>query len=168
MEASIKRLIKSVAITTLIVLLSVPIWNYTSSKNSLSLADAYGDLDIAIDIGGFSALTLVENDRAFDVISPTDLSFRNQNNFSKNFEILLLVTKDSTVDTNSIQVALDKEVYSLKELKKREDDENWYFVLKEIGLDAYSEIQYKTRIWLDASSAKIDENAILITNFIAK
>ncbi len=168
MEANIHRIMKSVIITTIIVLFSIPIWNYTSHKNSLALADAYGNLDIAVDIGGFSALTLVENNRAFDVISPTDLSFRNQNDFKKDFEILFLVTKDSTVDPNFINVSLDNKVYSLKNLERREDEENSYFVLRKESLDAYSEIQYKTRIWLDAEAARPTENSILTTNFIAE
>ncbi len=168
MEKSINRLILSVAITTLLFFISIPLWNYSVAKRSAILASGYGDLAISINMGVFDQLVAIEDYRAFDYIKPTKISFRNRNGFKKDFELLLLVSKDSTINYKDLKVALGKEIYNLKDVEMLEDSENYYFVLNNYSLDAYSEDSIDVRIWLDENIKVSPIDKSLSTNFITR
>lgn len=168
MDKRINRLILSVVITTLIVLASVPLWKYSSERHSAILASNSSDLAISTEVGTFSSLIVVEDDRAFELITPTELSFRNRNSDSKDFKILFLVEKQSTINYQDVKVSLDDNIYNLKELEKIEDDKNYYFVLESSSLKGYSEKKVNARIWLDEDIQNLDDNSYITSNFLAR
>lgn len=168
MERSINRLIISVTITTLLFFISIPLWNYSVAKRSAILASSYGDLAISVNIGTFDPLVAIEDYRAFDYIQPTKISFRNRNGFQKKFDLLLLVSKDSTVDYKDIKLAIGEKIYHVKSLEMLEDEDNYYFIINNYSLEAYSEDSIEARIWLDENTHAPLSNKSLTTNFITR
>ena len=168
MERSINRLIISVTITTLLFFISIPLWNYSVAKRSAILASSYGDLAISVNIGSFAPLVAIEDYRAFDYIKSTPISFRNRNGFKKDFELLLLVSKDSTIDYKYIKLAIGEKIYHVKSLEMLEDDDNYYFVINNYSLEAYSEDSIEVRIWIDENIQGSISDKSLTTNFITR
>lgn len=167
MESSINRLILSVVITTLLFFISIPLWNYSEAKRGAILASEYGDLAISVSMESFDQLVAIEDYRAFDYINPTKISFRNRNGYKKNFELLLLVSKDSTISYKDLKLAIGEKIYNVKSLEMSEDNNNYYFTLNNYTLDAYSENSIMVRIWLD-EDIETPSGKSLTTNFITR
>lgn len=168
MDKSVKKLIASVIITTILVIVSVPLWNYSSGRKGSILANSFGDLRIAVEIGKFEPLIMVEDERAMELIAPTDINLRNRNDETKKYELLLLVDKKSTISYEYLRVSLDKEIYNINELEMFEDNDNYYFLLVEEKLEAYSSTTKQARIWLDEDTKNLTETAFLTANFITR
>lgn len=168
MDKSIKSLILSVVLTIIIVAISVPLWNYNGMKKGALLANNYGDLEISVNIGKFADLIVIEENRAFDNITPTIISLRNQNDTKRQFEVLFLVNKKSTISYKDLYVSLGDNIYDLNKVVMLEDSENYYFVLESHSLDAYKEEELETRIWIDDDIEKLSDDSSLTTNFITR
>lgn len=168
MEHSINRLILSVTITTLLFFISIPLWNYSVAKRSAILASEYGDLAISVNMESFDQLVAIEDYRAFEYIRPTKISFRNRNGFKKDFELLLLVSKDSTISYQDLKVSIGEKIYNIKSVEMLEDSENYYFILNNYSLEAYSEDSINVRIWLDENIQVSPSDKSLTTNFITR
>lgn len=168
MEKKIKRLILSVLITVILVLISVPLWNYSSGRKGSMLASSYGDLSITINIGTFPDLIVIEDDRALEYIDETPVILRNPNDTTKKFDMYYLLDKNSSIDYKDIVLSLDKNIYHLKDLEFIEDNDNYYFKINTMSLGAYSDKTFKVRIWLDENISHLDEDMVLISNFITR
>lgn len=168
MEKSVSRIVVSIIITLILVVISIPLWNYSSGKKGALLVDSYEDLSIAVTIGEFKELLIVEDNRALDLIDTTKLSLRNRNDFSKDCELLMLVNKDSTIDYSYVRVAVEDKIFKLKDLDMYEDNDNYYFVIGNYDIDAYSNIEVNVRIWLGEDIGVVLDKDSLITNFITK
>lgn len=167
MDNKINRLVISVIVTVMLVFISVPLWNLTSKTRSDMLANSYGDLSITVNIGTFPELVVIEDDRAIEYLNDTPVIFRNPNDKSKKFKMHYLVDKKSTIDYKDIVVSINDNIYHIKDLEKIEDNDNYYFLLSESSLGAYSDKTYHVRIWLDENTSSVSEDMILISNFIA-
>lgn len=168
MDKSVKRLAISIVLTFILVIASIPLWNYSSGKKGAILAESYKDLSIAVDIGEFSQLLIIEDDRALQYVTPADISLRNKNSYEKECELLMLIDKSSTIDYKFIRVAVDKNIYKLTDLEKFEDNSNYYFVLGKYKIDKYSAIKENVRIWLGEEIGIIDQDSSITTNFITR
>ena len=62
--------------------------------------------------------------------------------------LVLKVGKNSSLDYQYVNIAVDNEVFSLKDLSRIDDQENYYFILDENTLKGEQKI-YKMKIWLD-------------------
>ena len=49
-----------------------------------------------------------------------------------------------------------------------EDNENYYFKLEDVEIDAYKTIDMQARIWIDVNVSGLDSKSTLVTNFIVK
>lgn len=168
MDKKVKRLFISMIITFILVFSSIPLWEYASGKKGAILAQSNNDLKITVVIGEFPQLLIIEDDRALDYIKPTKLSLRNKNDEEKKCELLMLIDKKSTIDYNYIRISVDNKIYKLNELVKVEDNENYYFVLGEYSIKAYSDKLVEVRLWLGEETDKITAESSLTTNFITR
>ena len=53
MRNEVKKLVISVVVTALVVLLSIPVWNFANANNGLSLASLYSNLSMSVKVGRF-------------------------------------------------------------------------------------------------------------------
>ena len=63
-------------------------------------------------------------------------------------------------DSSGIAIALNNEIYDLKELDYIEDDSYLYFMVDEDTLDAYTNVNISVRIWTTALNGKLTSSFI--------
>lgn len=168
MKKGVKGLIISIIITLSIVLVSIPLWSFSSGNRIGILANSYYDLPITITIGKFSPLIVIPDEYVADNIEPTIIQMRNKNGFEKECELYMLITKDSTLDYNILHLAIDDNYYKLNELEKSEDDVNYYFKIDKYSIESYSNKEILAKIWIDGSVEYLDGNSKLTANFIIR
>ena len=168
MDKSIRRLTVSIFLTFILVVASIPLWSYSSGKKGAILAESYKDLSIAVDIGEFSQLLIIEDERALEYVAPTYISLRNKNNYEKEFELIMLIDKTSTIDYKFIRIAIDDKIYKLADLEQFDDNDNYYFILGKYSIDKYSSMTENVRLWLGEEIGIIDQSASITTNFITR
>lgn len=168
MQKSTRKIVISLICAISLILVSYPIWRYASGSKVGILANSYGELPLSIDMGTFESLVIVDDEMSGSVINDTDISIKNRNGYNKKANLYIIVEKISTIPYQFIRVAIDDEVYHLNELAFEEDENNYYFPLKEIEVKAYEDKTFKARIWLSQETAGVDPKATLVTNFITK
>lgn len=168
MDKSVRKIVISLVFAISIILVSYPIWRFASGEKVGILANSYGELPLSIDVGSFEPLVIVDDEMSKTVINDTDIFIKNRNGFDKKENLYILVEKVSTIPYQFIRVAIDDEVYSLDKLAVEEDENSYYFFLKEVEVKAYEETNLKTRIWLSQETNGVDPSATLVTNFITK
>lgn len=168
MNRRIRRLIISIVIAISVVLVSIPIWSIANGNRIGILANSYGELKISTRVGAFESLLVVGDEKAFEIINPTTISFKNRNGYKKDFDLYLLIDKKSTVPYEYIRVSINDTIYSLSELEVESDEYNYYFKLESRSLDAYKDEDVNARIWINNNSEGLTSESSLITNFITK
>lgn len=167
MDKNIRYIIASVIVTVAIVLISLPLWINNNDRDEL-IARGYEDLPIAVSIEEFSPLVIIEDSRAFANIEPTKVTYRNRNGFAKDAEIVLLYDKTSTIPYQYLKVSLGEEIITLRDVNYEEDADNYYFSLTKKNIAAYSDEVFMVRLWLNENIVDVDEDDVIITNFIAR
>lgn len=168
MQKSTRKIVISLVCAISLILISYPIWRYASGSKVGILANSYGDLPLSIDMGTFEPLVIVDDEMSGTVINDTNISIKNRNGYDKKTNLYILVEKISTIPYQFIRVAIDDEVYRLNELDLEEDENNYYFYLKEVEIKAYEDQNLKVRIWLSQETEGVDPTATLVTNFVTK
>lgn len=168
MDKRVKQLIIHIFVTIAIVIASIPLWGLSQAQSGSLLATSFNDIKVDLEYDDFSSLVIVDDDMALELLKPTTLYMRNQNDFEKTYELVLVINKNSSVSYNNLRVSLDDEIIKLKDLNVTSDKDNYYFVLNEYTLDAYSDTSVDARLWLDSTSSDIDLNSTLTTNFITR
>lgn len=168
MQKNVRKTIISLIFAISLILISYPIWRFASGAKVGILANSYGELPLNIDIGSFESLVIVDDEMSGTVINDTDIFIKNRNGYTKKNDLYIVVEKISTIPYQFIRVAIDDEVYRLNEIEVEEDENNYYFYLKEVEIKAYEDLDLKARIWLSQETDGVDPTAILVTNFITK
>ena len=168
MDKNVVKISTSIIITLILVMVSIPLWNYSSGKQNSILADSSEALNISVIVGDFPKMLIIEDERAFDNIEPTTISLRNRNSFNKDCALLMLVSKESTLNYKNIKIAIEDKTYNLKDLIAEEDKENYYFYLNKYKIEKYSNIEIRVRMWLDENTKLPSGTPKLITNFVTK
>lgn len=163
-----KGLLVRIIFMLLIIVISYFLWDYKSINESATLASSFDDMDIFVYVEQPESLNVISTNKALEYIDPSDLVLRNKNKFNKNVDLVLLINKMSTIDKDYIRVSIDDTIYELNNMSFEEDEENYYYKLNNLDIEAYSSKELKTRIWLDDKINTINENAFLTTNFIVK
>lgn len=168
MDKRVRKILLSIIITFILVFASIPLWEYSSGKKGAILAQSYNELSIAVEIGEFQELLIIEDERAFEYIASTPISLRNKNDKTKECELLMLIDKKSTIDYNNLKISIDDTIYKLTDLNKIEDNENYYFIIGKYNIEAYKNEKVNIRLWLSEETTGVSANSTLTTNFIAR
>lgn len=168
MKKGVKGLILSIMVAVSMIVISIPFWNFGNSSKLNILAMGNTDLPVAYKIGTFDSLTVMDNEVAESLIAPTELVLKNRNGFEKQAKIIMLIEKRSTIPYEYVCVSINDEIFNLKDLIKEEDDDNYYFYVKDVSLDLYEEKKFDTRIWLSKNINEISSSSRLITNIIVR
>lgn len=168
MDKRVRKILFSIIITFILVFTSIPLWEYSSGKKGAILAQSYNELSIAVEIGEFQELLIIEDERAFEYVASTPISLRNKNDETKDCELLMLIDKKSTIDYKNIKISIDDTIYKLPDLNKIEDNENYYFIIGKYSIEAYKNEKVNIRLWLSEETTGITPESTLTTNFIAR
>ena len=154
-----KDIIKHMLTTILIVIMSFFVWMNNPSQAGAQIAASFNNRNILVTFDGFDLLTNIE-DENYNALTPTNLNLRNTTNKSKSYKLYYTIAKTSTVPYNTLKIALNNEIYDLKELDYIEDDSYLYFMVDEDTLDAYTNVNISVRIWTTALNCKLTSSFI--------
>ena len=167
MRNEVKKLVISVIVTAIVAIGTIPLWNLANAKNGLSLASLYNNLNMSINIGKFPSLMIVEDDKAIENITSTQIQVRNQNSVDKEYKLYFFVDKSTTIDKNMLRVSIGSDIYKLNEMKCIEKNEGYYYLVHTNTLAPYSNDDLEARIWVTSDASDLGEDAKLVTNFVS-
>lgn len=168
MDNSIKRLVLSIFITICLVIVSIPLWGFTSGKNGTVIASAYNDMEIDVYISDIPRLAIYSDDLGLTKAKATKLSLRNQNRFEKNTTLTFYLDKNSTVDYKYLRVSLNDNIYDLSKIEPVEKEDGYYFVLLNTDIKEYTTIEYDLRIWINNKVTNLSEKSFITSNFYTR
>lgn len=127
------------------VIMSIPLWDYSNKTADMSIANSFANLDIYYDYSDFNY-----NKKNNVVTKSTEILYRNQNSFDKEYKLVMTINKNDNVNNNSINVFIDDIKVLINEYNKTEDDNNLYIELDSGVLPSYTSdnhvvsVQYET------------------------
>lgn len=165
-DRDIRRYVFNIILTIIIVILSIPLWNKSDARVGASIASSFTDMDININFEGFDGLSII-NDESSYMIKGKNVSLRNPSRNLKNYKLVYMLSKTSTVPYEDVRIQVNDKINKLSECEYFEDDNFYYFILDESNLSAYSNKDYQVKIWLsDKSNVSIHDT--LTGTFITK
>ena len=157
----IKGLFYHIFIVIAVVIISIPIWNNSPSKVGANIAASFKDMQVALSFDGFDRLTTME-DNNYEVLQPKTVTLRNGTQNEKDYKLVYVYSKTSTVNYKDIKLSLDNHIYGLSDMKYTEDNNYYYFVLDVDSLDAYTSKDYDARIWTNATQGSLTGSFVIM------
>ena len=137
------------------------IWNNSPSKAGANIAASFKDMQVALSFDGFDRLTTME-DNNYEVLQPKTVTLRNGTQNEKDYKLVYVYSKTSTVNYKDIKLSLDNHIYALSDMKYTEDNNYYYFVLDVDSLDAYTSKDYDARIWTNATQGSLTGSFVIM------
>ncbi|MCH5167591.1 MAG: hypothetical protein J1F35_06870 [Erysipelotrichales bacterium] len=166
MKNRVRYLVFSIIVVCSVLIVSIPFWSFAGGSKLSVLFNARYDLPIAYKTGVYESLVISDDVDANKLVNPTEMIVKNRNGFNKSGKIFTLVEKRSSIPYEYLRVSINDEIYKLNELKVEEDENYYYFYLKDIEMEAYKEDKLDTRIWLSKDAKDVSSTSTLITNMV--
>lgn len=106
----------------------------------------------------------MKNSDALTKVSDTTLTVNNESLTKENYSLLLVVSKNSSLDYNCLNIAIDNQIYALNTLPQKEDNNSFYFILASDSIVG-SQKEYKIKIWMDESTGNEMQNKKIILSY---
>lgn len=162
---SLKYIIR-ILLSIFIIIVSVPMWENSFGAKNIAIVNEYKDADIIVDYGDFDLGVFNKND--VDSIPPTKINLKNINGYEKSEYLYLTLSDDTTIDTKYINIRLGQKTFSLENTPYEYQNNKKYYLLEDINLDAYESTDIDAIIWIDDTIKNIEDDDILVIDFIAK
>ncbi len=166
MDENLRPLIINIILTLLLVFVSIPLWNSSGSEKILRVATTFDNLDIAMTIKNFQDIGIIYEKDEWSELEPTEIYLRNQNSYAKSCDLIMKISKDSTLDYENIYIAIDNKVYHLSELKVNENQKNCYYRLSTLDFSSYTDRRVFLRLWLEGNPNSDIDDLKLLADFI--
>lgn len=160
------KYVAGILVTILVVVVSIPIWENSFANKNLAIINEYISNDLNLDYDEPEVRVIDKKDYN-DYAVKQMLTIKNYDSNKKIGELYFVV---SSCDFNHeyINIMIDNENYSLKELSEFNNGEDIYYKLLDFSIDAYEEKEFEYSIWIDDKIPKINNNDILVANFKVK
>lgn len=168
MKRSVRYLVLSIIAALSAIIISIPFWNFARSTSVGLFSQEYNNLPIVTRVGNFESLVIIDDDMVNSIINPTEIVLKNRNGYKKDTNLYLLVEKRSTIPYQYIRVSVNDQVYRINEIEVEEDENNYYFYIKNYELNAYEELSLNARIWLSQETNGIESTSTLVANFVVR
>lgn len=162
---SLKYIVR-IVLSIFIIIVSVPLWENSFGAKNIAIVNEYKDADIIVDYGDFDLG--VFNKKDIDSINPTKINLKNINGYEKNEYLYLTLDDDTTIDSKYINIRLGQKTYRLENISYEHQNNKKYYLLENIELEAYDSIDIDAIIWIDESIKNIEDDDILVIDFITK
>lgn len=130
---------------------SVTLWKDNTTQEMFSMATSFTNLNytnMQVENPISYSMYPMEKERALSTIEPCSVIVSNDTYTEEGYMLALRVDKNSSLDYQFVNISVDEEVYSLKDLSRIDDQDNYYFILDENTLKGEQKI-YKLKLWLD-------------------
>lgn len=146
--------ILEIAVLVFIVAISFPVWKKLEGNNYLTTAAFYNKANYAyleITDNQWNNMFPIKDEEAIKNLKPTQIKVKNDTKTKEDYTLLLKISKESTLDYNCLNIALNNEISPLKDHFLLEDQNDIYF-----SLDSYSvlgsPINYDFLMWMDKNT----------------
>lgn len=143
----IRKTITEIVFVIALVFISIPIWKSFNLEKYESVAMYYDNFEAApINVTNLDNYVLYKtpDDVAIANIKPIIIEFSNN---KQDYNINLVVDKNSTLNYQNIKIYYNNEVKHLKELNIEEDEYNYYF-----QLEVNNNMNKELIMWIDSDS----------------
>lgn len=101
---------------------------------------------------------------ALNKLAPTKLIVENNSLTTENYDLILKISKNSTLDYNCLNIAIDDKIVPLNTLKYMEDSINNYFIIASESLKGNNK-EYSIKLWIDEKTGNEMQNKELNLSF---
>ena len=157
----IKGLFKNILVVIAVVLASIPLWNNSPSNAGAAIASSFKDMQVLLTFEGFDTLQNISDDD-YEQLDAKTITLKNATKDVKEYNLVYVYSKNSTVDYKNIKIALDYQVFDLSDMKYTEDENYYYFILDSDKLDAYSSMNIDARIWTTQVEGSLTSTFIIM------
>jgi hypothetical protein len=157
----VKKLFTHIFIVIAIVIISIPLWNNSSSKGGEKIAASFKDMYISLTFDGFDTITTTPDDE-YETIKPKEVILRNTSKEEKKYNLVYVYAKTSTVNYKDLKISLDNKRYNLSDMKYTEDTQYYYFVLSSEVLNPYTTKTIEARMWTSATEGTLTGTFIVM------
>ena len=160
---------KIVEITLLIsiIIVSFPIWKTLEKNEVLSIASSYSNVQFShLEVSNYALGSMfpISNEQALKNIEPTSIKVINDTKTTEDYSLYIKVSKNSTLDYNCLNIALNNKIAALNEFILSEDEENYYFLL-ESNTIAGEIKEYSFMLWMDEKTDNSMQGKTLTYSF---
>ena len=106
----------------------------------------------------------MEKSEALNRIVPAKLIIKNESLTSEEYNFLLKISKESSIDYHNLNISLNEKVAPLYSFYLKEDDKNYYFLIETNTLKSNNK-EYLIKVWLDIKAKYNIEKNQLISSF---
>ncbi len=144
---------KIIEITMMLVVIAVsyPLWKTLNIGEHLSTAAFYDQAQytyLKVNHSPQGPMFPMDNEVAINTLNPMTISVVNESLTKENFNLIMKVSKTSTLDYNCLNVLFQAEVKSLKELYTYEDADHYYFLITSDSIVGETK-DYNLLMWMD-------------------
>lgn len=150
--AIIKKITEIIFVISFIFV-SLPLWSKLD-KGVSKIADGYDGisytkLDMINNIN--YEMFPMSNDYALKNVEATILTVSNDTFTPENYELVLVLDKKSTLDFKLLKIAINDNIYSLKNLEMFEEDHNFIFNIASGNIMGETKV-YNVKFWIDENA----------------
>ena len=148
--------LKLVEITLMlvIIIISFPLWQKLNLNDVMTTAALYDNARytyIKVENHSNGPMFPISDEEALTELTPSFLKLTNETNTSEDFTIMMKISKSSSIDYHCLNIAIDHQKQSLKNLYLFDDADNFYFSLKSDQIKGETK-EYAFLIWMDATT----------------
>ncbi len=163
----IRRQILEIIFMIGFVMVSTSLWKSSNAEHLLSMVSStttlsYTSLQIENPIE--YEMFPMHNQYALQNLQPCVVIVSNDTYTEEDYMLVLKIDKSSTLDYQLLNLAIDGEIFSLKDMSLLEEYENYYFVLDENTLKGNRKT-YNIQLWMDESAGNEMQAKSLLMNF---
>lgn len=159
----IRSTILEIALVISGVFLSIPLWQSFNLDEYETVAMQYDNMSYTdFEISDLSDYTLYQtsDDLAIKHLKTININMNNNSNTKENYNLWMIVDKDSTLDYNYLKINYNNEISYLNEHKTIEDEKYFYILLDEGSIIA-NNINTELQIWIDSGTKEDITNKYL-------
>lgn len=149
------------------IFVSIPLWQRMNNVSNLSTALSnngliYTGLSVENKLN-YSMYPMTTED-ALNNLKASKIIVRNDSLTFEEYSVLLTISKESTLDYNCLNIAIDDLVMPLNSMDILEDEENYNFIIDTNNLKGEQK-EYLVKIWMDENTGNEMQGKSLILSF---
>ena len=164
--------ILEIILLCVLIVISLPIYLSWQQKSDTKVLANVNNMDLLYtSIGIDSPLEIksypITNEEALTKIKSSKITVTNESWTAENYTLVLTISKDSTLDFNCLNIAINDEIQALNTLELKEDASNYHFIIDCNNLKA-DDKEYNVKLWIDEKTNNNMQNKKLIFSFEVK
>lgn len=163
----IQKKFLEIGLALMVIAISFPLWKSLNINDYVATAAFYNEAQytyLNVSDQQINNLYPIKNESALKNLKKTQISIINETKTQEDFTVLLKIGKNSTLDYQSLNVAINDTIHSLKDLLIIEDHDNYYFALFTNSIVGATQ-SFNFLMWMDETTGNEMQNKTLNYSF---